>query len=83
MYVGRTGGELYPVAAMTAHLAIRGRAPGPFFLMPGNVPISRDTLVKKVRGHWGHQVLRWIIILSTASRLGQQQQQQRREWRTV
>ena len=31
VYVGRTGGELCPVAAMTAHLAIRGRAPGPFF----------------------------------------------------
>ena len=53
VYVGRTGGELCPVAAMTAHLAIWGRAPGPFFLMPGNVPISRDTLVKKVRGALG------------------------------
>ena len=34
---------------MTAYLAIRDRAPGPFFLMPGDVPLSRDTLVKKAR----------------------------------
>ena len=49
VYVGRTGRELCPVAAMTAYLAIRGRAPGPFFFMPGGVPLSRDTRVKKVR----------------------------------
>ena len=53
VYVGRTGGEVCPVAAMTAYLTIRGWALGPFFLMPGNVPLSRDTLVKKVRESLG------------------------------
>ena len=48
-YVGRTGGKLCPVAAMTAYLAIRGRAPGPLIFMPRDVSLSRVTLVKKVR----------------------------------
>ena len=31
IYLGKTGNDLCPVAAMTAYLAVRGRASGPFF----------------------------------------------------
>lgn len=31
VYLGRTGNDLYPVGTVAAHLAVWGRAPGPFF----------------------------------------------------
>ena len=31
IYMGKTGNNLCPVGAVTAYLAVRGRAPGPFF----------------------------------------------------
>ena len=49
IYVGKTGNDLCPVAAVTAYLAVRGRAPGPFFHFATGSPLSRELLVKHVR----------------------------------
>ena len=79
VYVGRTGGELCPVAVMTAYMAIRGMAPRPFFLMPEDVPLSRDTLAMKVNkalGSSGVEVDRYsghsfrIGVATTAAMAG-------------
>ena len=49
VYLGRTGGELCPVAAVSAYLTVRGRAPGPFFVFKGCEPLSREIFVRRVR----------------------------------
>ena len=49
VYLGRTGGELCPVAAVSAYLAVRGRAPGPFLVFKGGEPLSREIFVRRVR----------------------------------
>lgn len=50
VYLGRTGSELCPVAAVAAYLAIRGRSAGPFFRFAAGTPLSRESLVKHIRG---------------------------------
>ena len=49
IYLGKTGNDLCPVAAVTAYLPARGRAPGPFFRFRRGTPLSRELLVKHVR----------------------------------
>ena len=49
IYLGKTGNDICPVAAVTAYLAARGRAPGPFFHFQSGAPLSRELLVKRVR----------------------------------
>ena len=49
IYLGKTGNDLCPVAAVTAYLAARGRAPGPFFRFRRGTPLSCKLLVKHVR----------------------------------
>ena len=39
VYVGKTGNELRPVAAITAYLAIRGTTSDPFFLFEDGTPL--------------------------------------------
>ena len=39
-YVGKTGNELCPVAAITAYLAIRGTTSGPFFYFEDGTPLT-------------------------------------------
>ena len=48
VYLGRTGGELCPVVAVSAYLVVRGRAPGPFFVFKGGEPLSREIFVRRV-----------------------------------
>ena len=48
VYLGRTGGELCPVAAVSAYLAVRGRVPGPFFVFKGGEPLSGEIFVRRV-----------------------------------
>ena len=40
VYVGKTGNELRPVAAITAYLAIRGTTSDPFFLFEDGTPLT-------------------------------------------
>lgn len=49
IYLGKIGNDICPVAAVTAYLAARGRAPGPFFHFRSGAPLSRELLVKRVR----------------------------------
>ena len=49
VYLGRTGGELCPVAVVSAYLAVRGRAPSRFFVFKGGEPLSREIFVRRVR----------------------------------
>ncbi len=50
IYLGRTGNKLCPVSALAAYLASRGGEPGPFFKFANNRPLSRELLVKHLRG---------------------------------
>ena len=43
VYLGQTGNEMCPVAAMTAYLAVRGTSLGPFIIFKG---LSRKGLVQ-------------------------------------
>ena len=49
LYLGKSGNELCPVAAVAAYLAVRGGAQGPFFRFGSGVPLSREALVRNVR----------------------------------
>ena len=49
VYLGRTGGKLCPVAAVSAYFAVRGRALGLFFVFKGGEPLSREIFVRRVR----------------------------------
>ena len=49
VFLGITGNDLCPVAAMAAYLVIHGRNPGPFFRFQSGVPLSRELLVRHVR----------------------------------
>ena len=49
VYLGKTGVDLCPVAAVSAYLAVRGRQKGPFFCFVSGFPLSRDALIRHVR----------------------------------
>ena len=49
LFLGTSGNDLCPVAAVSAYLAIRGRDPGPFYRFQSGAPLSRELLVKHVR----------------------------------
>ena len=49
VYLGKTGVDLCPVAAVSAYLAVRGWQKGPFFCFVSGVPLSRDALIRHVR----------------------------------
>ena len=49
VFLGKSGNDLCPVAAISAYLAVRGRSPGPFFRFHSGEPLSRELLVKHVR----------------------------------
>lgn len=49
IYFGKTGNNLCPVATVTAYLAVRGQAPGPFFQFANGAPLSREQFVRHLR----------------------------------
>ena len=49
VYVGKTGNELCPVAAITAYPAIRGTTSGPFLLSEDGTPLTRPRFVEQAR----------------------------------
>lgn len=53
IYLGATGNDLCPVAAVSAYLAIRGRAPGPFFRFASGAALTRESLVRHLRSALG------------------------------
>ena len=49
VYLGATGNDLCPVAAVSAYLAVRGRESGPFFRFASGTALTREALVKQLR----------------------------------
>ena len=49
IYLGRTQGELCPVAAVLSYMVQRGTQAGPFFLFRDNKPLMRERFVVAVR----------------------------------
>ena len=49
LYVGATGNELCPIAAVVTYLAVRGMEPGPLFRLQSGQPLTRAHFVDKVR----------------------------------
>ena len=58
VFLGRTEDPLCPVAALLAYMAIRGRAPGPLFIMAHGTFLTRDTfavvLIIFIIGNYGY-----------------------------
>ena len=50
IYVGKTFGQLCPVAAILAYLAVRGPDTGPLFMFADGRFHTRDRFVTRVRG---------------------------------
>ena len=48
VYLGATGNDFCPVAAVSAYLAIRGREPSPFFRFGSGTALMREALVKQL-----------------------------------
>ena len=74
VYLGRTGGELCPVAAVSAYLAVRGRVPGPFFVFKGGEPLSREIFVRRVRAALREILISTRVIVFKLGRLPQLRQ---------
>lgn len=49
IYLGRTGRDLCPVAALLAFMAVRPAVDGPLFVFANGTPLTRDRLVEAVR----------------------------------
>ena len=49
VYLGASGAELCPVAAVLNYMVSRGSQPGPFFLFENKRPLTRDRLVNEMR----------------------------------
>ena len=49
MFMGKTGDELCPVAAILAYLLVRGAVKGPLFQFADGKPLTRERFVERVR----------------------------------
>ena len=49
VWIGRTRGDLCPVAAVLAYMALRGPGGGPLFRFQNGSPLTRQKLVSKLR----------------------------------
>ena len=49
IFVGKTGDDLCPVAAVTAFLAIRGNSPGPMFQFKDRTPLTKQRFISHIR----------------------------------
>ena len=49
IYLGRTGRDLCPVAALLGYITHRGMSPGPRFRFESGQPLTRDALVREIR----------------------------------
>ena len=49
VYIGKTGGPLCPVVAITQYMAIRGSKEGPFFQFQNGHPLTKSLFTNKVR----------------------------------
>ena len=49
VWIGRTGGDLCPIAAILSYMALRGPGEGPLFRFQNGSPLTRQKLVNKLR----------------------------------
>jgi len=70
LYVGRTGMDLCPVAAMLSYLELRGCRPGPLFLFQSQKPLTRPRFVAVVREALGKSGLDERNYCSHSFRIG-------------
>ena len=49
VYLGGSGDEVCPIAALVEYVASRGSAPGPFFMLAEGSPLTKPTFVAAVR----------------------------------
>ena len=49
IFVGATGNELCPVAALLAYLALRGSRYGPVFVNQTGLPLTKGSFVENLR----------------------------------
>ena len=49
VYVGRTNGDICPVAAVLAYMAARGSLEGPFFCFANGQPLTKSKFTDQVR----------------------------------
>ena len=49
IFIGKTGDNICPVAAISAYLAVRGADGGPFFRFPTGEPLTKENFTKHVR----------------------------------
>ena len=74
VYLGRTGSELCPVAAVSAYLTVRGRAPVPLFVFKGGEPLSREIFVRRARAALWEVGMNMRVIVFELGRLPQLRQ---------
>ena len=53
VFIGSTGDDLCPVAALAAYLAIRGQSEGPLFQVANSVPLTKEKFTSRVRSALG------------------------------
>ena len=70
LYVGRTGVDLCPVAAVLSYLELRGCRPGPLFLFQSWKPLTRPRFVAVVREALGKSGLDERKYCSHSFRIG-------------
>ena len=69
IYLGRTGNNLCPVAAVLGYLSIRPHTPGPLFIFEDGTPLSRPQLVLHLRHALSQLGVKLLIIQVIASEL--------------
>ena len=83
LYLGRTGVDLCPVAAVLSYLELRGCRLGPLFLFQSWKPLTRSRFVAVVREALGKSGLDERSNAATASTFGRLPRRPPGEWRTA
>ena len=68
--IGSTGDPLCPVAAVSAYMAIRGGAAGPFFVFPDGTPLTKAKFVDITRQALSELGLPWDQFAGHSYRIG-------------
>ena len=70
LYLGETGCDLCPVAAVVAYLCIRGMKPGPLFMFSDGRYLTRQRFVNLVRSALEESGINYKLYCSHSFRIG-------------
>ena len=70
IYLGVTGGEVCPVAAILGYMVLRGQEPGPFFKFANGTFLTRDRFVSAVRSALENRGYRSSLYAGHSFRIG-------------